>query len=77
MSEIRGRRSEVEAGLKPASTIQRSKSTDSIRREKAISKKISAKVSAVRKTKPAEISQGAEVRPDQVIPLDDKDFKDF
>ncbi len=33
-------------------------------------------VPAVRKTKP-EISQGAEVRPDQVIPLDDKDFKDF
>ncbi len=32
-----------------------------------------AKVPAVRKTKP-EISHGAEVRPDQIIPLDDKDF---
>ena len=31
---------------------------------------------AVRKTKP-QISQGEEVSPDQVIPLDDKDFKDF
>jgi hypothetical protein len=35
-----------------------------------------AKAIAVRKTKP-EISQGTEVAPDQVIPLDDKDFKDF
>ena len=35
-----------------------------------------AKAIAVRKTKP-EISQGAEVAPDQVIPLDDKDFKDL
>jgi methyl-accepting chemotaxis protein len=40
-------------------------------------KKIVAGVPAVRKTKPAAISQGAEVSPDQVIPLDDKDFKDF
>jgi methyl-accepting chemotaxis protein len=40
-------------------------------------KKIGAGVPAVRKTKPAAISQGAEVSPDQVIPLDDKDFKDF
>ncbi len=31
---------------------------------------------AVRKTKP-EISQGGEVRPDQVIPLDEEDFKGF
>jgi len=36
-----------------------------------------AKVPAVRKTKPAQIGEGAEVSPDQVIPLDDKDFKDF
>jgi methyl-accepting chemotaxis protein len=36
-------------------------------------KKIGVGVPAVRKTKP-EISQGAEVTPDQVIPLDDKDF---
>jgi len=36
-----------------------------------------AKSIMVRKTKPAEISEGAEVSPDQVIPLDDKDFKDF
>ena len=36
-----------------------------------------AGVPAIRKTKPAEISQGAEVGPDQVIPLDDKDFKEF
>ncbi len=35
-----------------------------------------AKVPAVHKTKP-EISQGAEVRPDQVIPLDEEDFKGF
>ena len=35
-----------------------------------------AKIPAIRKTKP-EAGQGAEVRPDQVIPLDDKDFKDF
>jgi methyl-accepting chemotaxis protein len=39
-------------------------------------KKIGAGVPAVRKTKP-QISQGAEVSHDQVIPLDDKDFKDF
>jgi methyl-accepting chemotaxis protein len=32
---------------------------------------------AVRKTKPAEISEGAEVRPDQLIPLDEGDFKGF
>ena len=36
-----------------------------------------AGVPAVRKTKPAQISQDAEVSPDQIIPLDDKDFKDF
>ena len=36
-----------------------------------------AKVPAVHKTKPAEISQGAEVRPDQIIPLDEGDFKGF
>ena len=36
-----------------------------------------AKSIEVGKTKPAEISHGAEVRPDQGIPLDDKDFKDF
>ena len=37
-----------------------------------------AGVPAVRKTtKPAEISHGAEVRPDQVIPLDEGDFKGF
>ena len=35
-----------------------------------------AGVPAVRKAKP-QISQGAEVRSDQIIPLDDKDFKDF
>ena len=35
-----------------------------------------AKAIAVRKTKP-EASQGAEVSPDQIIPLDDKNFKDF
>jgi methyl-accepting chemotaxis protein len=35
-----------------------------------------AKVPAVHKTKP-EISQGAEVMPDQVIPLDEEDFKGF
>lgn len=35
-----------------------------------------AKVPAVRKTKP-EITHGAEVRPDQVIPLDEGDFKGF
>ena len=35
-----------------------------------------AKAIAVRKTKP-EAGQGEEVSPDQVIPLDDKDFKDF
>ena len=35
-----------------------------------------AEVPAVRKAKP-QISHGAEVRPDQIIPLDDKDFKDF
>ena len=34
------------------------------------------RVPAVRKTKP-EAGQGAEVRPDQIIPLDDKDFKNF
>ncbi len=32
------------------------------------------RVPAIRKTKPAQISHGAEVRPDQIIPLDDKDF---
>ncbi|MDL1964664.1 MAG: methyl-accepting chemotaxis protein, partial [Deltaproteobacteria bacterium] len=36
-----------------------------------------AGVPAVRKAKPAEISQGGEVRPEQIIPLDDSDFKDF
>lgn len=36
-----------------------------------------AKFLAVRKTKPAEISQGKEVRPDQVIPLDEEDFRGF
>ena len=36
-----------------------------------------AKVPAVHKTKPAEISHGAEVKPNQVIPLDEKDFKGF
>ena len=36
-----------------------------------------AGVPAVRKTKPAQISQDAGVSPDQIIPLDDKDFKDF
>ena len=35
-----------------------------------------AKVPAVRKTKP-EISQGAEVKPNQIIPLDEEDFKGF
>jgi len=35
-----------------------------------------AKVPAVRKTKP-EISHGAEVKPNQVIPLDEEDFKGF
>ena len=35
-----------------------------------------AGVPAVRKIKP-QISQGGEVRPDQVIPLDEEDFKDF
>ncbi|MBW2662713.1 MAG: hypothetical protein JRD93_12155 [Deltaproteobacteria bacterium] len=74
--EVGSRKSEVEAGLKPASTIQRSKSTDGIRLKKTISKKISAGVPAVRKTKAA-ISKGAEVRPDQIIPLDEEDFKDF
>jgi len=41
----------------------------------ALAKK--AGVTAVRKTKPAQISHSKEVSPDQVIPLDDKDFKDF
>jgi methyl-accepting chemotaxis protein len=36
-----------------------------------------AKVPAVHKTKPAEISHGAEVKPNQVIPLDEEDFKGF
>ncbi len=36
-----------------------------------------AKAPAVRKTRPALISQGEEVTPDQVIPLDEGDFKDF
>ncbi|MEA1900629.1 MAG: methyl-accepting chemotaxis protein [Thermodesulfobacteriota bacterium] len=36
-----------------------------------------AKVPAVHKTKPAEISHGAEVKPNQVIPLDEGDFKGF
>jgi len=36
-----------------------------------------AGVRAVRKIKPAQISQGTEVRPNQIIPLDDGDFKDF
>ncbi|TFH52168.1 MAG: chemotaxis protein [Methanothrix sp.] len=36
-----------------------------------------AKVQTVRKTKPAQISHRAEVRPDQVIPLDEDDFKGF
>lgn len=36
-----------------------------------------AKFLAVRKTKPAEITQGEEVRPDQVIPLDEEDFRGF
>ena len=44
--------------------------------KKAISKKTGISVPAVLETKP-EISQGAEVRPDQIIPLDDKDFKGF
>ena len=35
-----------------------------------------AGIPVVRKTNP-QISQGAEVSPDQIIPLDDKDFKDF
>jgi len=39
-------------------------------------KRIGTGVPAIRKAKP-KISQGAEVRPEQVIPLDDKDFKDF
>jgi len=34
-------------------------------------------VPAIRNTKPAQVSQGTEVKPDQIIPLDDKDFKGF
>jgi len=47
------------------------------RQKNAISKKINTGIPAVRKIKPAEISQEAEVKPDQVIPLDEKDFKGF
>ncbi len=47
------------------------------RRKNAISKKIGVGVPEVHKKRPAEISQGVEIRPDQVIPLDEGDFKDF
>ncbi|MEA3414694.1 MAG: methyl-accepting chemotaxis protein [Thermodesulfobacteriota bacterium] len=65
-SEARGQRSEVRG--------QRSGNRGQKKGLPVSTKKAGAP--AVRKTKAA-VSQGAEVSPDQVIPLDDKDFKDF
>jgi len=56
-------------------TLSRKHKTEAIKALPVSAKKV--KAPAVRKTKPAEISHGVEVRPDQIIPLDDKDFKDF
>ncbi|MEA3414692.1 MAG: methyl-accepting chemotaxis protein [Thermodesulfobacteriota bacterium] len=67
-SEVGGQRSEVRG--------QRSEVRGRRSMHERAGKKIGVGVPAVRKTKTA-INQGAEVSPDQVIPMDDKDFKDF
>jgi methyl-accepting chemotaxis protein len=63
-------------GLVSGSRDQRSEVRSQKSMHERAGKKIGAGVPAIRKAK-AGISQGAEVKPDQVIPLDDKDFKDF